>query len=152
MSLESFSGYLSTTDVEIHRAYQDGDDDIHTLLTTVNLKYGSESRVPIAFSEEDTKILKYLIGEDSEDPLKGSTTNALAEIVTNNGLKIEYAVITDMEKKEPNRGKLYGGLVIDGIFYETPITDAVIVALGTGKEIRIGKHTLDEVTELYKEL
>ena len=74
----------------------------------------------------------------------------MTELARNNGLNIAYAVITGIEKEDPNRGELYGGLVIENIFYETAITDAVIVARGTGKEIRIGKHTLDEVTELYR--
>ena len=172
MDIKSFSDYLSTLDVEIHSAYKYGDygdDDCFSLWATVNLKYGPELIVPIIFSSKDAEILEYLAGEKSEDSskdaeiqkypayegsddvFKGSTSFAFIEVVANNGLKIDYAVITDMEKEGSNRGNLHGGLVIDGQFYGMAITDAVIVAVGTGKDIRIGKNTLDDIAELSKE-
>ncbi len=143
MDVGQFSGYLSAKGVEIHSAYRCGvDDDDFSLCTTVNLKYGSELTVPIIFSSKDAEILKYPAGEESDDVFKGSTSFAFIEVAANNKLKIEYAVITDMEKDGLNRGKLYGGLVVGGEFYGMDITDAVIIALGTGKEIRIGEILL----------
>lgn len=151
MDVGQFSGYLSAKGVEIHSAYRCGVDDSLSLWAMVDLKYGSELTVPIIFSSKDAEILKSLAGEESEDVFKGSTSFAFIEVAANNGLKIEYAVITDMEKDGSNRGKLHGGLVVGGEFYGMDITDAVIIALGTGKEIRIGENTLADVAGFYEE-